>query len=171
MYVDRVKELYFHRLDGLSEAEIAFLGDMGNFMNGNSRAFWTALHLVIFLQGNPDSVAAKIYARRRKAQESVSKRMITLVTRHLKRGVRASLFQEPGIWKFPAKVCYWILEDPSASQTHSLPGQRASLDAAEPARLQLAHCATDVERITHLPADIRCMLIPTGQHDLTSDAL
>ncbi|KAE8894794.1 hypothetical protein PF003_g20838 [Phytophthora fragariae] len=38
--------------------------------------------------------------------------MATIIKRHLKKGVRASLFQDPGIWKFPAKVCYWILVDP-----------------------------------------------------------
>ncbi|KAE8900309.1 hypothetical protein PF003_g15364 [Phytophthora fragariae] len=144
---------------------------MDNSMNGNSRAFWTALHWVIFLQGAPDSVASKIYARRRKGQESVGRRMATLVKRYLKKGVRASLLQEPGIWKFPAKVCYWILEDPSASLTHSLPEQLACLDLEEPARVQWAHCISEEARIAHLPADIRGMLIPAGQRDLISDAL
>ncbi|KAE9069139.1 hypothetical protein PF005_g22015 [Phytophthora fragariae] len=92
MYADRVKELYFHRLDDLSETEISFL-EMDNFMNGNSRAFWTALDWVIFLQGDPGSMASKIYTRRRKGQESVSRRMATLVKRYLKKGVRASLLQ------------------------------------------------------------------------------
>ncbi|KAE8977244.1 hypothetical protein PR003_g28074 [Phytophthora rubi] len=171
MYADRVKELYFHRLDDLSETEISFLEEMDNFMNGNSRAFWTALHWVIFLQGDPGSVASKIYTRRRKGQESVSRRMATLVKRYLKKGVRASLLQEPGIWKFPAKVCYWILENPSAFLTHSLPEQLARLDLEEPARVQWAHCISEEACIAHLPADIRGMLIPAGQRDLISDAL
>ncbi|KAE8878802.1 hypothetical protein PF005_g27865 [Phytophthora fragariae] len=171
MYADRVKELYFHRLDDLSEAEIDFLEEMDNCMNGNSRALWAALHWVIFLQGDPGSVAFKINTRRRKGQESVSKRMATLVKRYLKKGVRASLLQEPGIWRFPAKVCNWILEDPSASLKHSLQEQLACLDLEEPARVQWAHCITEEARIAHLPADIRGMLIPAGQRDLISDAL
>ncbi|KAE9019906.1 hypothetical protein PF005_g13284 [Phytophthora fragariae] len=170
MYTDRVKELYFHRLSDLSEVETAFLEEMDIFMQGNSRAFWTALHWVIFLQGNPGSIAAKIYARRRKGQESVSRRMTTLIKRYLKKGVRASLLQEPGVWKFPAKVCYWILEDPSASLTHSLPEQLALLDIGEPARVQWAHCISEEKRIAHLPADIRDKLIPAGQRDLISNA-
>ncbi|KAE8991619.1 hypothetical protein PR002_g20798 [Phytophthora rubi] len=171
MYADRVKELYFHRLSDLSDAETAFMGEMDNFMHENSRAFWTALHWVILLQGDPGSVAAKIYVRRRKAHESVSKRMATLIRRYLKKGVRASLFQEPGVWKFPAKVCCWILEDPLASLTHSLLEQLANLDLEEPARVQWAHCITEETRIAHLPADIRSRLIPAGQRDLISNAL
>ncbi|KAE8906788.1 hypothetical protein PR003_g24756 [Phytophthora rubi] len=109
---------------------------MVDFMNGNSRAFWNALHWVMFLPGDVDSVAGKIHARRRRAQESVSKRVATLVKRHKRNGVRASLFYEPGVWKYPAKVCHWILEDPSALRKRSLEDQLAHLDAAEPARLQ-----------------------------------
>ncbi|KAE8896619.1 hypothetical protein PF003_g19494 [Phytophthora fragariae] len=97
--------------------------------------------------------------------------MTTLIRRYLKNGVRARLFQEPGVWNFPAKVCYWILEDPSASLTHTLSEQLASLDLEEPARVQWAHCITEETRIAHLPADIRGMLIPAGQRDLISNAL
>ncbi|KAE8999551.1 hypothetical protein PR003_g28255 [Phytophthora rubi] len=96
--------------------------------------------------------------------------MTTLIKRYLKKGVRASLLQEPGVWKFPAKVCYWILEDPSASLTHSLPEQLALLDIEEPARVQWALCISEEKRIAHLPADIRDKLIPAGQRDLISNA-
>ncbi|KAE8991156.1 hypothetical protein PR003_g31020 [Phytophthora rubi] len=58
-----------------------------------------------------------------------------------------------------------------ASQSHSLPEQLARLVAAEHARLQWGHCATDEERIAHLPANIRDMLPPAGNRDLISDTL
>ncbi|KAE9002922.1 hypothetical protein PR001_g18116 [Phytophthora rubi] len=63
------------------------------------------------------------------------------------------------------------MEDPSASQTHSLLEQLARLDAAEPARVRWAHCATGDEHIAHLPADIRDMLIPAGNRHPIYDAL
>ncbi|KAE9268607.1 hypothetical protein PF008_g31080 [Phytophthora fragariae] len=62
------------------------------------------------------------------------------------------------------------MEDPSASQTHSLPEQLARLDATEPARVQRTHCATDDGQLAHLPADIRNMPILAGNRDLISDA-
>ncbi|KAE9083731.1 hypothetical protein PF010_g21100 [Phytophthora fragariae] len=170
MYDDRVQELYFHRLDDLSAAEVTFLDEMVEFMNGNSRAFWNALHWIMFLPGDADSLAYKIHTRRRRAQESVSKRAVTLAKRHKRNGVRESLFHEPGVWKYPAKVCHWILEDPSALQSHSLEEQLHRLDAAEPPRLQWARCTSDDDRIAHVPAEIRNMLSPVGQRDLISDA-
>ncbi|KAE9018860.1 hypothetical protein PF007_g14524 [Phytophthora fragariae] len=114
----------------------------------------------MFLPGDVDSVADKIHARRRRAQESVSKRAVTLVKRHKRNGVRASLFYETGFWKYPAKVCHWIPEDPSALHQRSLEDQLARLDAAEPARLQWAHYTSDEERIAHVPAEVRDLLIP-----------
>ncbi|KAE8959802.1 hypothetical protein PF005_g27621 [Phytophthora fragariae] len=56
-----------------------------------------------------------------------------------------------------------------ASQSHSLPEQLAHLVAAEHARLQWGHCATDEERIAHLPVNTRDMLTPAGIRDLISD--
>ncbi|KAE8963856.1 hypothetical protein PF011_g28880 [Phytophthora fragariae] len=56
-----------------------------------------------------------------------------------------------------------------ASQSHSLPEQLARQVAAEHARLQWDHCATDEERIAHLPANTRDMLTPAGIRDLISD--
>ncbi|KAE8968910.1 hypothetical protein PR001_g27653 [Phytophthora rubi] len=72
MYDDRVQELYFHRLEDLSAAKVTFLDEMVEFMNGNSRAFWNALHWTMFLPGDADSLAYKIHTRRRRAQESVA---------------------------------------------------------------------------------------------------
>ncbi|KAE8989430.1 hypothetical protein PF011_g18776 [Phytophthora fragariae] len=135
MYNDRVQELYFHHLEDLSAAEVTFLDEMVEFMNGNSRAFWNALHWIMFLPGDADSLTYKIHTRRRRAQESVSKRAATLAKRHKRNSVRESLFHEPDVWKYPAKVCHWISEDPSALQSHSLEEQLHRLDAAEPARL------------------------------------
>ncbi|KAE8982650.1 hypothetical protein PR002_g23472 [Phytophthora rubi] len=170
MYDDRVKELYFHRLEDLSDADVKFLDGMVDFMNGNSRAFWNALHWIMFLPGDVDSVAGKIHARRRRAHNPVSKRGATLVKRHKRNGVRASLFYEPGVWKYPAKVCHWIPKDPSALHQRSLEDQLARLDAAEPARLQWAHCASDKERFAHIPVEVRDLLIPADERDLISDA-
>ncbi|KAE9088779.1 hypothetical protein PF010_g19253 [Phytophthora fragariae] len=170
MYDDRVQELWFHRLEDLSAAEVTFLDEMVDFMNGNSRAFWNPLHWIMFLPGDADSLAYKIHTRRRRAQESVSKRAATLAKPNKRNGIRESLFHELGVWKYPAKVCHWILEDPSALQSHSLEEQLRRLDIAKPARLPWAHCVSDYDRIAHVPAEIRDMLIPAGQRDLIWDA-
>ncbi|KAE8968213.1 hypothetical protein PF002_g28658 [Phytophthora fragariae] len=58
-----------------------------------------------------------------------------------------------------------------ASQSHSLLEQLARLVAAEHARVQWDRCATDEERIGHLPANIRDMLTPAYNRDLNSDTL
>ncbi|KAE9013947.1 hypothetical protein PR001_g15263 [Phytophthora rubi] len=146
MYDDRVKVLYFHRLEDLSDAEVKFLDEMVDFMNGNSRAFWNALHWIIFLPGDVDSLAYKIHTRRRKTHDSVSKRAATLVKRHKQIGY------------------------PSALQSHSLEEQLRRLDISEPARLQWAHCVSDDDRIAHVPVEVRDLLIPADQRDLISDA-
>ncbi|KAE9282211.1 hypothetical protein PR003_g27465 [Phytophthora rubi] len=141
MYDDRVKVLYFHRLEDLSDAEVKFLDEMVDFMNGNSRAFWNALHWIIFLPGDVDSLAYKIHTRRRKTHDSVSKRAATLVKRHKQIGC-----------------------------TREFVPRARRLEVSCQARLQWAHCVSDDDRIAHVPVEVRDLLIPADQRDLISDA-
>ncbi|GMF62110.1 unnamed protein product [Phytophthora fragariaefolia] len=103
------------------------------------------------------------------AHESVRKKVLA-TQKQLKKIVPASVWNEPGLWKFPKRICNWVL----MSWSHSKPGTDASyamkkqvelLDTRAPARLRWGSCSSDEERIAHLPGDFRRKLIPSGQRD------
>ncbi|GMF39993.1 unnamed protein product [Phytophthora fragariaefolia] len=89
-------------------------------------------------------------------------------------GRSGSVWNEPGLWKFPKRISYWVPTrrshtKPGADPNYSLKEQVELLDAREPARLQWRACPSDEERITHLPEEVRRKLVPSGQRDFLDD--
>uniref|UniRef100_H3H3W4 Uncharacterized protein n=1 Tax=Phytophthora ramorum TaxID=164328 RepID=H3H3W4_PHYRM len=86
----------------------------------------------------------------------------------------STISNETGVWKFPNKICHWILMDeqhfkPGTSECYSLQEQMELLDRREPARAQWSFCSTDAERIAHLPENVRRGLIPADERDPVTD--
>ncbi|EGZ07153.1 hypothetical protein PHYSODRAFT_341324 [Phytophthora sojae] len=83
---------------------------------------------------------------------------------HLKKLVKIkdfpeTLFQEPGIWPLPQRICNWIWEDSrvvdSDGEPKPLRQQLVELDEREPARTLWATAANEVERTKYVSADLR----------------
>ncbi|GMF47940.1 unnamed protein product [Phytophthora fragariaefolia] len=70
-----------------------------------------------------------------------------------------TLFQEPGIWPLPQRICNWVWEDSrvvdSDGEPKPLRQQLVELDEREPARTLWATAANEVERTKYVSADLR----------------
>ncbi|KAG3040061.1 hypothetical protein PC119_g1681 [Phytophthora cactorum] len=112
--------LIFHRREDLSEAVLDVLDEIVEFMCDNSRTYWTALYWVTCYEGPAGSLMLPFYNRRRKLEEFVSKRTVTLINKSLRGGIPKTLLFEPVVRTSPAKTGPWILEDTTAAAHHSL---------------------------------------------------
>jgi hypothetical protein len=177
MFEARPKELLFHKLEDLSDDGQDDLDEWMGFICGNSRAFWNMLHWFVLGKPSPNmsDLAQKILTKRNKQHDAVRSKAHQL-ERKMEKTLPPTIWNEPGIWKFPNKICYWIPMDkrhfkPGTSQPYSLQEQVEILDAREPSRTQWSICSTDEERIDHLPEAVRRTLIPAGQRDPVSPSL
>ncbi|GMF39315.1 unnamed protein product [Phytophthora fragariaefolia] len=142
-------------------------------MEENVDALWHATHWVVLDRDSTSKFIRKTIARRLKLHESVRKKVIAR-EKQLKKVAPASVWNEPGLWKSPKRICYWVLMSrihtkPGTNANYSLKEQVELLDAREPARLQWGTCSSDAERIAHIPEDVRRKLIPSGQRDYLDD--
>ncbi|KAE8897470.1 hypothetical protein PF005_g13285 [Phytophthora fragariae] len=85
------------------------------------------------------------------------------IRKYISKGVPASLFEEPGVWKYPVKICHLYLTDEStlnaAGKPYSLEEQIDLAEKAEPGRTQWTKYCTDSERIAHVPKELRLKLL------------
>ncbi|KAG3235101.1 hypothetical protein PI124_g19858 [Phytophthora idaei] len=96
--------LIFHRREDLSEAVLDVLDEIVEFMCDNSRTYWTALYWVTCYEGPAGSLMLPFYNRRRKLQEFVSKRTVTLINKSLRGGMPKTLLFDPVVRTSPAKT-------------------------------------------------------------------
>ncbi|GMF52960.1 unnamed protein product [Phytophthora fragariaefolia] len=169
----RRTEFFFHRRADLGHEVVWALEDWVDFMDENVEALWYATHWVVLDRDATSKFTRKTSFRRLKLHESVRKKVIAR-EKQLKKFAPASVWNEPRLWKFPKRICYWV----PTSRSHTKPGTNANyslkeqvelLDAREPACLQWGACSSDEERIAHLPEDVRRQLIPSGQRDYLDD--
>ncbi|KAG6610271.1 uncharacterized protein IUM83_00001 [Phytophthora cinnamomi] len=170
---ERRAEFFFHRRSNLSTSAIKAIEDWIDFMEDNAEAFWHALHWIVLDRDCDSKFVRKLSLWRGKNHESVRKRAATK-EKHIDKVVPASIWNELGIWKFPKRVCYWILMSrdhtkPGTDVRYTLKEQMELLDTREPARTEWGLCSSDDERIAHLPEDVRRTLIPAGQRDSIED--
>ncbi|GMF47151.1 unnamed protein product [Phytophthora fragariaefolia] len=136
-------QFFFHRRVDLGHEVVRALEDWDDFMEQRVEALWHATHWVVLDRDSTYKFIRKTSVRRLKLHESVQKKGIARENRsHTKPGTNAN---------------------------YSLKEQVELLDAREPARLQWGACSSDKERIDHLPEDVRCKLIPSGQRDYLDD--
>ncbi|POM74660.1 Hypothetical protein PHPALM_8348 [Phytophthora palmivora] len=77
------------------------------------------------------------------------------------------MWNEPGLWQFPDKCCYWIWEDPRAEELggptcESLDLQLATLDMREPARVQWSTVIDDEEWLQYVPNYVKRHVKPVA---------
>ncbi|GMF41717.1 unnamed protein product [Phytophthora fragariaefolia] len=165
----RRTEFFFHRRADLGHEIVRELEGWVDFMEENVEALWPATHWVVLDRDATSKFIRNTSARRLKLHESIRKKVIAS-EKQLKKVAPASLWNEPGLWKFPKRICYWVLMSRShTNANYSLKEQVELLDDREPARLQWRACSSDEERIAHLPEDVRRKLIPSGQRDYLDD--
>ncbi|KAG6612947.1 uncharacterized protein IUM83_11941 [Phytophthora cinnamomi] len=104
----RRAEFYFHRPTSLSDRAVRLVEDWIVLMVDNAEAVWHALHWIVLDRDSSSSYIQRACARRIKNHESFKKRVATK-ERQMARIVPASLWDEPGTWKFPKHMCYWTL--------------------------------------------------------------
>ncbi|KAK1932604.1 hypothetical protein P3T76_012188 [Phytophthora citrophthora] len=167
VYSQRPQELYFHTRDDLDEEALDALYDWTNFVAGDSRAFWHTYQWLT-LDGLPSAPSSirKAQDKRTNVYAVSRKRAMALLTR-VKSRLPDSIWFEPGVWNFSSKLCHWILMDldhlnPSTGHPYILEEQLELLDSQEPGRAQWVNCATDEERVAHVPDELRAKLIPAG---------
>ncbi|GMF50566.1 unnamed protein product [Phytophthora fragariaefolia] len=169
----RHTEFFFHRRADLGHDVVRALEDWVDFMEENVETLWHATHWVVLDRDSTSKFIRKTSVRRLKLHESVRKKVIARENQ-LKKVAPASVWNEPGLWMFPKRICYSVLmsrshTNPGTNANYSLNEQVELLDAREPARLQWGACSSDEERIAHLPEDVRRKLIPSSQRDYLDD--
>ncbi|GMF30007.1 unnamed protein product [Phytophthora fragariaefolia] len=136
----RRTEFFFHCRADLGHVVVRALEDWVDFMEENVEALWHATHGFVLDRDSTSKFIRKTSVRRLKLHGSVRKKVIAR-EKQLKKVAPASVWNEPGLWKLPKLICYWVL----MSQSHTKPGTNANyslreqvelLDAREPARLQ-----------------------------------
>uniref|UniRef100_H3H7V7 Uncharacterized protein n=1 Tax=Phytophthora ramorum TaxID=164328 RepID=H3H7V7_PHYRM len=174
MFDERPRELYFHKRENLDDEVLNALDDWMDFVCGNFRAIWDILHwLTLDRSSDAPPGILKIQTKRARRHEGFRKKALAL-QKKLSTKLPSSIWNEPGVWKFPNKICHWILMDkqhfkPGTSECYSLQEQMELLDRREPARAQWSFCSTDAERIAHLPENVRRGLIPADERDPVTD--
>ncbi|KAG6613172.1 uncharacterized protein IUM83_16961 [Phytophthora cinnamomi] len=113
----RRAEFYFHRRASLGDRAVKLIEDWVDLMVDNAEAVWHALHWIVLDQDPKSNYIRRICARRIKNLVSLKKR-VTTKERQMTGIVPASGWDEPGIWKFPKHIYYWIL----MSQDNTKPG-------------------------------------------------
>ncbi|EGZ23670.1 hypothetical protein PHYSODRAFT_254961 [Phytophthora sojae] len=159
MFAERTKVLYYHDAATLSADIMRGLKKHVEFMEKFCQAWWDLLHWIT-INLERDAASQRLYKLRRRRTDSLIRRYKT----HLKKlrkikGFPETLFQEPGVWPLPQRICNWIWEDPrvvdSSGEPKSLRQQLVELDEREPARTLWATVANEVERTKYVSADLR----------------
>ncbi|KAE9300943.1 hypothetical protein PR003_g22642 [Phytophthora rubi] len=178
MFRSRVKELYFHRRADLDAKVWDMLDEYLEYVRDHAEAFWEVLHwFTIKYKPERDEedddldkypVSAKLYRERAARHESVDRSMEARIRKYISKGVPASLFEEPGVWKYPVKICHLYLADEStlnaAGKPFSLEEQITLAEQAEPSRTQWTMYCTDTERIAHvIPKELQAKLLPPDE--------
>ncbi|POM58050.1 Hypothetical protein PHPALM_37357 [Phytophthora palmivora] len=174
IYAFRPRELFFHKRKDLSADALIALDSWIGFVSRKTRAFWEETHWLTFdTSDNVSPKLAAIYLDRSKRHASFRKKALSLL-RKVTLKLPDTIWNEPGIWKYPSRICHWVLMDPShcdpeTSKLYTLLEQLAILDVAEPARTLWSSCSTNAERIAHLPKQVRKSLIPVDKHTQIRD--
>jgi len=119
MFEARPKELFFHKLEDLSEDGQDDLDEWMRFICGNLPALWNMLHWFTLGKPSPSmsDLAQKILTKRNKQHDAVRSKAHQL-ERKMEKTLPLTIWNEPGVWKVPNKICYWIPTD----KRHFKPG-------------------------------------------------
>ncbi|POM57556.1 Hypothetical protein PHPALM_37912 [Phytophthora palmivora] len=165
MLQGRIRVFYFHEHDMLYAKALKLVEDIVDVMHKHAQAIWERGHWVpIPTEEKADIV---LESQRKSRRNALRRAFKTLLDRsHDTPGFLPSLWNEPGLWQFPDKCCYWIWEDPRAAELggpacESLDLQLATLDMREPARVQWS-TAIDEEWLQYVPNNVKRHVKPVA---------
>ncbi|ETP29045.1 hypothetical protein F442_21742 [Phytophthora nicotianae P10297] len=175
MFEDRVRQLLLHRPADLNAKVQDGLSRLVKFMSENRKAFWYVGHW-FFVNYGLDVSSDQLHRDRKRDCDYAKKHYKRLIDELVRDGFPESLLEEPGVWTYPSKVCFWVMMDPShvdgSGNRITLQSQLELVDRAEPARAQWNYCDSDEARTQHLSQALQDRLLDEterGQSNISDD--
>ncbi|KUF82732.1 hypothetical protein AM587_10001917 [Phytophthora nicotianae] len=175
MFEDRGQQLLLHRPADLSAKIQDGLSRLVKFMSENRKAFWYVGHW-FFVNHGLDVSSDQLHRDRKRDCDYAKKHYKRLIDELVRDGFPESLLEEPGVWTYPSKVCFWVIMDPSHADDSgnriTLQSQLELVDRAEPARAQWNYCDSDEARTQHLSQALKDRLLDEterGQYNVSDD--
>ncbi|OWZ02153.1 hypothetical protein PHMEG_00026333 [Phytophthora megakarya] len=167
MFEDRSKFLILHVRDSLKDVAREALDAIVAFMSVHRRAFWWFGHWVFIVLKTDDPYSEELHRERKAECDKAKKEYKKILDDRVDAGLEETILVEPGSWTIPAKCCHWILMHESQVKDdgtrYTLNEQMELLDDQEPARVQWNTCASDEDRIKHLPEKYPLKLLKGSQ--------
>ncbi|POM58085.1 Hypothetical protein PHPALM_37317 [Phytophthora palmivora] len=157
MLQGRIRVFYFHERDMLYAKALKLVEDIVDAIVDTVVSIPT--------EEKADSV---LESQRKSRRNALRRAFKTLLDRsHDTPGFLPSLWNEPGLWQFPDKCCYWIWEDPRAEELggpscKNLDLQLATLDMREPARVQWSTAIDDEVWLQYVPNNVKRHVKPAA---------
>ncbi|KAE8990079.1 hypothetical protein PR001_g21595 [Phytophthora rubi] len=174
MFQRRLKFLILHSADDLSARAKSDLVDIVEFMWTHRRTFWLIGHW-FFIDHHRDDYSANLHTERKKECDTVKKSYKKLLDDKVRGGIPESVLEEPGVWTFPTKCCFWVWMEKSQlnDQGHpfALREQLKIVDELEPAGVQWNSCDSDDQRVVHLGSSLRKKLLPESERRRYPDSM
>ncbi|GMF44022.1 unnamed protein product [Phytophthora fragariaefolia] len=101
----RRTEFFFHRRADLGHEVVRALEDWADFMEEIVEALWHATHWVVLDRDSTSKFIRKTSVRLLMLHERVRKKVIA-IEKQPKQVAPASVWNEPGLWKFPKRIYY-----------------------------------------------------------------
>ncbi|OWZ06726.1 hypothetical protein PHMEG_00020980 [Phytophthora megakarya] len=137
------------------------------FMSVHRRAFWPFGHWVFIDLEAGDPYSEELHRERKAECNKAKKEYKKLLDDRVDAGLDETILDEAGSWTIPAKCCHWSLMHESQVKDdgtrYTLNEQVELLDDEEPARVQWNTCASDEDRIKHLPEKYPLKLLKGSQ--------
>ncbi|OWY97300.1 hypothetical protein PHMEG_00032209, partial [Phytophthora megakarya] len=155
MFEDRSKFLILHVWDNLKAIARESLDAIVVFMSVHRRAIWWFGHWMFIVLETDDPYSEELHRERKAECDKDKTEYKKLLDDRVDASLEETILDEPGSWTIPAKYCHWILMHESQVQDdgtrYTLNEQMELLDDQEPVRVQWNTCASDEDRIKHLP--------------------
>lgn len=162
MFNQSSKFLVLHKPEDLSDRTKSSLVDIVEFMRTHRRTFWLIGHW-FFMHHHLDDYSATLHIDHKKECDAVKKCYKKLLDDKMQSGLPESVLEEPGVWTFPAKCCFWVWMAKShlnaQGRPFSLIEQLKIVDKSKPARVQWNSCDSDEQRVAHLSPPFRKKLL------------
>ncbi|ETP00903.1 hypothetical protein F441_21763, partial [Phytophthora nicotianae CJ01A1] len=112
MFEDRVRQLLLHRPADRNVKIQDGLSRLVKFMSENRKAFWYVGHW-FFVNHGLDVSSDQLHRDCKRDCDYAKKHYKRLIDELVRKGFPESLLEEPGVWTYPPKVCFWVIMDPS----------------------------------------------------------
>ncbi|KAJ8571513.1 hypothetical protein ON010_g5326 [Phytophthora cinnamomi] len=159
-FENRLKHLILHVSSPPGSVQQMYLDKIVTFMSNNRRAFWRIGHWFV-IHHQQDAYSLGLHSERKNECDKACRLYQALLDEAVNAGLPQSVLGEPGVWTFPSKCCTWIWMADSHTKSDGTPftlqEQFKLVDQEDPARAQWNTCASDDDRIAHLPAHVRSL--------------